>query len=139
MHLSLKKRKQLLPILFILALLFVLSLIIILGQFFHQTLQDEMAEQFNKLQLMLAREIAINIESFVDRLYKDIHTIAQLPEIARIHNSPRCRVGAEAITSQLQSDVPVAIQVLTKNGRILYDNSAPEKEGMDLSGTAFFK
>lgn len=139
MHLSPKQRKQLLPILFILALLFVLSLIIILGQFFHQTLQDEMAEQFNKQQLMLAREIAINIESFVDRLYKDIHTIAQLPEIHRIHQSPRCRVVAEAITSQLQSDVPVAIQVLTKSGRILYDNSAPEKEGMDLSGTAFFK
>ena len=139
MHLSLKKRKQPLPILFIFALLFVLSLIIILGQFFHQTLQDEMAEQFNKQQLMLAREIAINIESFIDRLHKDIHTIAQLPEIHKIHESPRCRIVAEAITSQLPNDVPVAIQVLTKNGRILYDGSAPENEGMDLSGTAFFK
>ncbi len=139
MEKDLRQRKQIPPILFIFALLFVLSLIIILGQFFHQTLQDEMAEQFNKQQLMLAREVAINIESFIDRVYKDIHTIAQLPEIHRIHESPRCRIVAEAITSQLQSDVPVTIQVLTKRGRILYDSLAPENEGTDLSETDFFK
>src|SRR3990172_807841 len=139
MEITPRQRKQLPPILFIFALLFVLSLIIILGQFFHQTLQAEMAEQFNRQQLMLAREVAMNIESFIDRLYKDIHTISQLPEIHRIHESPRCRIVAEAITSQLTSDVPVSIQVLTKSGRILYDGSAPENEGEDLSGTDYFK
>src|SRR3989304_547534 len=127
MHLSLKKRKQLLPILFIFALLFVLSLIIILGQFFHQTLQDEMAEQFNKQQLMLAREIAINIESFVDRLYKDIHTIAQWPEIPRTPQSPRCRVVASPAAPWLPPHHPYTQELAGELAGPGHDNSAPEK------------
>jgi hypothetical protein len=56
---------------FVLALLIVLSVIIILGQFFHQSLQEEMAEQFNKQQQLLSRQIAINIESYVNRVYHE--------------------------------------------------------------------
>lgn len=133
------QKKQILPILFIFALLVILSLIIILGQFFHQTLQDEMAEQFNKQQLMLAREVSVNIDSFIDRVYKDIHTIAQLPQIHIINQSTRCRIVAEAITSQLKDDVPVAVQVLTKKGKIIYDSTASQHEREDRSKTDFFR
>ena len=59
----LKQQNLFTPTAFILALLLVLSLIIILGQFFHQSLQEEMAGQFNQQQLLLAREVSINIES----------------------------------------------------------------------------
>ncbi len=45
---SLRQKELLTPALIILSLLVVLSLIIILGQFFHQSLQEEMAGQFNK-------------------------------------------------------------------------------------------
>jgi len=134
-----KKRKQLTPILFIFALLFVLSLVIILGQFFHRTLQSEMAQQFNNQQLLLAREVAINIESTIDRVYKDILVISQLPEIHRIHESPRCRVVAEAINAQIPKDVLVTVQVLSKKGRVLYDSSSQFLFGTNLSKTEYFK
>ena len=52
---SLRQKELLTPTVIILSLLVVLSLIIILGQFFHQSLQEEMAGQFNKQQLLLAR------------------------------------------------------------------------------------
>src|SRR5574341_1796314 len=109
---SLKQKKLITPTVFVFALLVVLSLIILLGQFFHQSLQEEMAEQFNKQQLLLAREVAVNIEGFIDHVYKDIHVISQLPEIQRIHESPRCRTVAEAINFNIQNEMLVTIRVL---------------------------
>jgi PAS domain S-box-containing protein len=135
----LKQLNLLTPSALVFALLFVLSLIIIIGQFFHQTLQNEMAEQFNKQQLLLAREVAINIESFIDGVYKDIHIISQLPEIHRIHQSPRCRIVAEAINMNIRSNMLVTIRVLDKNGIMLYDSANPGREGLDLSKTAYFR
>lgn len=127
------------PFLFIFAILFVLSLIILLGQFFHQTLLNEIGDQFNNQQLMLAREVAMNIEGFVDRVYKDLHIISQLPEVHRIHMSPRCRIIVEAINSSIQNEVLLTIQVLDRNGRVIYDSASPGREGADLSRTDYFK
>ena len=136
---SLRQKELFTPTVFIFSLLVVLSLIIILGQFFHQSLREEMADQFNKQQLLLAREVAVNIESFVDHVYKDIHIIAQLPEIHRIHESPRCRTVAEAININIQNEVLVTIRVLNRNGLVLYDSAYPGREGVDFSATDYFK
>lgn len=135
---SLKQKKLLTPTVFVFALLVVLSLIILLGQFFHQSLQEEMAEQFNKQQLLLAREVAVNIEGFIDHVYKDIHVISQLPEIQRIHESPRCRTVAEAINFNIQNEMLVTIRVLSRNGVVLYDSAYPGREGADLSKNDYF-
>lgn len=136
---SLRRRKLLTPTAFILALLIVLSSIILLGQFFHQSLQEEMATQFNKQQLLLAREVAINIESFIDHVFKDIHVISQLPEIQSIHESPRCRTVAEAINMNIQNEMLVTIRVLNRRGIVLYDSAYPGREGADLSRTPYFE
>jgi PAS domain S-box-containing protein len=135
----LKQRELLNPTVFIFAILIVLSLIIILGQFFHQSLQEEMAGQFNQQQLLLSREVAINIESFIDHVYRDLHVIAKLPEINTIHQSPRCRVVAEAITFNIQSEMIYTIRVADASGIVLYDSSAPGREGADISRTEFFQ
>lgn len=136
---ALKKKELLNPTVFILALLIVLSLIIILGQFFHQSLQEEMAGQFNQQQLLLAREVSINIESFIDHVYRDLHVIARLPEIEKIHESPRCRTVAEAINFNIQNDMVVTIKVLDDKGIVLYDSTSPGREGVDLSGADYFQ
>jgi PAS domain S-box-containing protein len=136
---TLKQRELLTPAVFILSLLVVLSLIIILGQFFHQSLQDEMAEQFNKQQLLLAREVAMNIESFVDHVYKNIRVISQLPQIDRIHLQPACRSVAESINFSLQNEALITIRVIDKNGILLFDSSYPGRERVDLSQTDYFR
>ncbi len=135
----LKQKELLSPAVIILSLLVVLSLIIILGQFFHQTLQEEMAAQFNQQQLLLAREVAMNIESFIDHVSKNIRVISRLPELDRIHLSPRSRSVAESINIGLQNKALDTIQVLNKDGIVLYDSSYPEKEGTDLSQTDYFQ
>ncbi len=136
---ALKRKELLAPTGFVLALIAVLSLIIILGQFFHQSLQSEMAEQFNKQQLLLAREVAMNIESYTDHVYKTIRAISQLPGIERINGNQRVRSAVESITFSLRNEALVTIRVLDRNGIIRYDSAYPGEERADLSKTAYFK
>jgi signal transduction histidine kinase len=135
----LKQKELLTPTIIILSLLLVLSLIIILGQFFHQTLQEEMSAQFNQQQLLLAREVALNIESFIDHVSKNIRVISRLPDLDRIHLSPRSRSVVESINIGLRNKALNTIQVLNKDGIVLYDSSYPQKEGTDLSRTDYFQ
>ncbi len=135
----LKQRKIFTPTVFVLTILVVLSLIIILGQFFHQSLQEEMAGQFNTQQLLLAREVAVNIESFVDHVYKNLRIISQLPNVEQIHLSPRCRSIAESITLSLQNEAVITVRVLDENGILLYDSAFPGRELEDLSKTDSFR
>ena len=136
---TLKQRELITPTAFILAFIVVLSLIILLGQFFHQSLQEEMAEQFNKQQLLLARQVAANIDDFILHVFKDIRVISRLPEIERINRSTLSRNVAEAINFNIQNEVLVTIRVLSKQGIVLYDSSYPGREGVDLSKTDYFK
>jgi len=137
--LTLKEKKLLVPAGIILALLVVLSLIIILGQFFHQSLQEEMANEFNKQQLLLARQVAMNIESFTDNVFKSIRVIAQLPDIDRVDVNPQCRSAVESISFSLRNEAMVTIRVLDKKGVLLYDSSFPGRERVDMSATVFFQ
>jgi two-component system NtrC family sensor kinase len=136
---TLRQRELLTPAAFIIAFIIVLSLIILLGQFFHQSLQEEMAEQFNKQQLLLARQVAANIDDFILHVYKDIRVISRLPEIDRINKNPLSRAVAEAINFNIQNEVLVTIRVLSKRGIVIYDSSYPGREGIDLSKTDYFK
>jgi len=135
----LKQKKIFTPTVFVLTILVVLSLIIILGQFFHQSLQEEMAGQFNAQQLLLAREVAVNIESFVDHVYKNLSVISQLPNVDQIHLSPRCRSIAESITLSLQNEALITVRVLDENGILLYDSAFPGRVLEDLSKTDSFR
>jgi len=135
----LKQKKIFTPTAFVLILLVVLSIIIILGQFFHQSLQEEMAGQFNTQQLLLAREVAVSIESFVDHVSKNLRVISQLPEVDRINKSPGSRSVAESIKLSLQNEPLITISVLDKNGILLYDSSNPARETLNLSKTDYFQ
>ncbi|MDA8100099.1 MAG: cache domain-containing protein [Nitrospiraceae bacterium] len=136
---SLRDRGILAPAGFVLAFLIILSLIIILGQFFHQTLQDEMADQFNRQQLLLAQEIAINVEGFLDHVYKDISVISRLPDIERVARDARTRSVVEGIHFHIESDVLSTIRVVGRDGTILYDSASPGREGGNLAQTDYFR
>ncbi len=136
---TLKQKELFFPAGFILGLLVVLSLIIILGQFFHQSLQEEMADQFNQQQLLLAREVAMNIESFIDHVYKNILVISRMPEVQKLDAGSSCRPVAEAINFNLQNEVLITIRVLDRNGIVLYDSAFPGREGVNLFKTDYFQ
>ncbi len=136
---SLRERGILTPAGLILVSLLVLSFIIILGQIFHQTLQDEMAEQFNRQQLLLARQVAVNIDAFIDHVYKDISVISRLPEVSRGTLGPQSRSVIESIHFHLETDILVTIRILNSEGVIVYDSAAPGREGGSLANTDYFR
>lgn len=133
-----KHREILTPLVVILAFLFILSLIIIIGQTFHQTLRNEMADQFNKQQLLLAQQVAINVESFLDHVFKDLNVISQLPDIMHVGRSSQARAVVAGIHYHIESDILVALRVLDRRGTILYDSGYPRREGVSLADTKYF-
>lgn len=135
----LANKEILTPTRFLFILLLVLSLIIVLGQFFHQSLQEEMAGQFNKQQLLLSREVALNIEGFVDRIHKNLRVISQLPNIDHVQTNKICRSAVESISLSLQNEALVTIRILDQNGIIRYDSAYPGREMANLSDTDYFK
>src|SRR5574340_683593 len=135
---TLREKGILTPVLLVLASLFILSLIIILGQIFHQTLQNEMAVQFNKQQLLLAQQVAINIDGFIDHVYKDISVISRLPDVTAGSLGPRARSVVESVHFHLESDILVTIRIVGPDGTILYDSSSPGREGGNLSKEDYF-
>jgi len=136
---TLQEHGLLTPVRIILLFLVVLSIIIILGQFFHQSLQDAMAEQFNRQQLLLAQQVAINVESFVDHVHKDISVISRLPDVLRVGHSDEARSVVESIIFHLESDILITIRILDRRGKILYDSAAPGREGGNLASTDYFR
>ncbi len=136
---SLRQKELLASTGFIFALIVVLSVIIILGQFFHQSLQEEMADQFNAQQLLLSRQVAMNIESLIDHVYKNIRIIAQLPDIDRVHLSQQSRSAVESINFSLRNEALVTIRILDREGIVRYDSAYPGRERVDLSKTDYFK
>ena len=135
----LQRQELLTPSVFVLAFLIVLSLIIILGQFFHQSLQEEMAGQFNQQQLLLAREVSLTIATFIDHVYRDLHVIARIPDIDQIRRNSRVRTITEGITFNIQNETVVTVRVVDRNGVVLFDSSFPGREGGDLSKTDYFE
>jgi len=67
-----------------------------------------MADQFNKQQLLLAREVAINIETFLDQVSNDIASYRSA-EVDRINRVLRTRAMAEAMSVHMQSELLVTI------------------------------
>jgi PAS domain S-box-containing protein len=136
---TLREHGLLTPARIILVFLVVISIIIILGQFFHQSLQDAMAEQFNRQQLLLAQQVAINVEGFIDHVYKDISVISRLPDVLRVSQSAQARSVVEGIHFHLESGIVVTIRILDRRGTVLYDSAAPGREGGSLAAADYFR
>jgi PAS domain S-box-containing protein len=136
---TLREKGILTPARLVLLSLVILTFIIILSQFFHQTLQNEMADQFNKQQLLLAQQVAINIEGFINHVFKDISVISQLPSVHHIERSAEARIVIESIHFHLESDIVATLRVLDRRGTILYDSASKREEGTSVASTEYFR
>jgi PAS domain S-box-containing protein len=136
---TLREKELLIPAVFVLAFLLILSLIIILGQVFHQTLQGEMANQFNAEQLLLAQQVAINIEAFLDYVHKDISVVSKLPDVLMVNRSAQARSVVEELYYYLESDIILTLQIVDRDGTVLYDRVYPDRKGANIRDTKYFR
>ncbi len=97
----------------------IIASLLILNNSFHRTLQMEMAEQFNKQQLLLAKSEASNIQSYVGKVKNEMLRIAQIASTFHVNKEMRY----EFLTNGVFKDanrVKMGINLLDSEGRILY-------------------
>ena len=88
---------------------------------FHRALQMEMAEQFNKQQLLLARAEASNIQAYIGRVKDEMFRIAQLVSLLRINNETLYEFLASGFFQNL-GKVKMGIKFLDNSGKTLFSH-----------------
>jgi C4-dicarboxylate-specific signal transduction histidine kinase len=113
-------------------LVLVVSALITLNIFFQQTLQMEMAEQFNKQQLLLATAEASNIQSYVNSLKDELWHIAVVVSGLKIkENRDFGRLTTEFFKGK--DMIATDIVFFDTTGKVLFSKgeAPPDKAGRD--------
>lgn len=100
---------------------FIISLIITLNIFFQQSYQSEMAEQFNRQQLIIAKSIAKSIEE--DILHIEARTLSLARLIAERKQDNRNLEGCISNSySGLKEETSSNIKILDSSGKVVYSS-----------------
>jgi PAS domain S-box-containing protein len=100
---------------------FIISLIITLNIFFQQSYQSEMAEQFNRQQLIIAKSIAKSIEDDIEHLEAETLSLARLLGGSRLQNENLDEFVSTAYSS-IWEEISANIKVLDANGNLVYSS-----------------
>ncbi len=106
-------------IIIVLVLVAIVAAVIALNISFHRTLQMEMAEQFNKQQLILAKVEASNIQAYIDEVNKEILRIAQFVSISQVDNETLYEFLKSVFFNDAEN-VKMGIKFLDNEGKILF-------------------
>ena len=107
----------------------ILSLVT-LSIFFERTLQREMAEQFNKQQLLLANAQASNIQEYLGRMKEEMLHIAQSVSLLNIRNDADLKFITEGVVKD-SSIIKKQVEFLDRRGEILFSRGNVHAEGPD--------
>jgi signal transduction histidine kinase len=107
----------------------ILSLVT-LSIFFERTLQREMAEQFNKQQLLLANVEASNIQEYLGGMKYEMRHIAQAVSLLDIRKDADLKFITEGIVKD-SSVIKKQIEFLDRRGKILFRRGNAHAEGPD--------
>jgi C4-dicarboxylate-specific signal transduction histidine kinase len=94
--------------------------VITLNISFHQTLQMETAEQFNKQQLLLARAEANNIQAYIEKIKDDMLRISQFLSLIQFNNEMLYEFLTDVFFKDV-SKVKIGISFLDSKGKILFN------------------
>ena len=94
--------------------------VITLNISFHQTLQMETAEQFNKQQLLLARAEATNIQAYIEKIKDDMLRISQFLSLIQFNNETLYEFLTDVFFKDVRK-VKIGISFLDSKGKILFN------------------
>ena len=114
---------------------FVVSLIITLNLFFQQNYQSEMAEQFNRQQLLIAKSIAKNIEEHIEHIEEETVAFGSLLADRGLGDK-NMEEFVNAAFAELKKEIVVNLKILNNQGRLRYSSSGESLTEKDLE---FFK
>ncbi|MEW6110141.1 MAG: ATP-binding protein [Nitrospirota bacterium] len=119
-------------ILLLVLVIFVISLIITLNVFFQQSYQSEMAEQFNRQQLLIAKSIAKNIEGEMQRLEEEMLSFSRLVADRGLDDKNMEEFVNNAF-AEIREDININIKVLDNKGRLRYSSFYDSMDAGDLA------
>ena len=93
--------------------------IIILNVSFHRTLQMEMAEQFNRQQLLLAKAEASNIQAYIGKVKDEMLRITQFESMPQIIKEARYAFFTDEFFKEI-GKVKMGIKFLDNEGKVLF-------------------
>jgi len=101
--------------------LFIISLIITLNMFFQQSYQSEMAEQFNRQQLLIAKSVAKSIEGDMQHIEAETLSLARLLGERGLRST---NIGEAVYTAyvELSDDPSVNIRILDEGGSQIFSS-----------------
>ncbi len=108
----------------------IILLLITLSVFFQRTLQMEMAEQFNKQQLLLANAEASSIQEYLGDVKEEMLHVAQSISLFQV----RKNVDYKLITNKVFKDngvIKKQVEILDRQGEILFTRGNVHAEGPD--------
>ncbi len=100
-------------------LVIIISAVLLLSYSFQHTLQMEMAEQFNKQQLLLARAEASNIQAYISRVKEEMFSIAHLVSLFRVNNESIYKFLTNFFLRNL-GKVKLGIKYLDSDGKTIF-------------------
>ncbi len=120
--------------------LLVISVIVYLNIIFQQNLKTDIAKQFNRQQLLLARGASRGIEKHIDNYIKHLVTLAQLPAITNMEDGRARDQVLKALMDEIPADEENAVyfRLIDKNGVIRLDRPSTGSAGRDVSGREYF-
>ncbi len=108
-------------ILLLILVIFTISLIITLNMFFQQSYQSEMAEQFNRQQLIIAKSVAKSIEGDMQHIEAETLSLARLLGEGQL-SGRAMEKSVHTAYVDLSEDVNVTVKILDGNGRLTFSS-----------------
>jgi C4-dicarboxylate-specific signal transduction histidine kinase len=108
---------------------FLVSLLIVFNVIFHESLRSELAEQYNKQQLLIAKTIADSIYNAVEHLEEEITSLAKLLAIRGIHRNNGLEEFITSAFEEADMEMDLALTVFDKDGTTIFS----PKKGSSLS------
>ena len=110
----------------------IISALVTLNIFFQQSLQMEIAEQFNKQQLLLSRTIADNIRSYISSVKEEAVELAHELSEDTVMSREKFLARAESELNH-KGMVKATVGVVDRQGRILFLKGSERTIGSSLA------
>jgi signal transduction histidine kinase len=102
--------------------IFLVSILIIVNVVFHESLHDELADQYNKQQLLIAKAVADSIYASIEHLEEESESLARLLAIRGLHNGEGLTKFITTAFEEIGMEMDVGLTVLDREGSTVYSS-----------------
>jgi PAS domain S-box-containing protein len=114
------------------------ALFLFLGYQSYRKTEKAALEEFNQRQLVLARETASGIELYLESLARDLRVLGRNHAVQRL-DEEKTRQAMGNLFSELKTLGVNDIGLLTADGLLKYNVTAPQLEGADFSWRKYYQ